>query len=84
MKQSEVQDLKHSVEDLARLAKDLGYDTEPCQLILNNGCSVSGILNMFEDNPGMIQNVYEFVEDNASLYNWEDEEPEDEEEEDDS
>jgi hypothetical protein len=86
MKRSEVEDLRtegsRGVEELARFARELGYDTAPQQLILSNGCSASGILNMLEDNPGMIRAIYEFALDNDDAYEWEEEEDDEDEEED--
>ena len=85
MKVSDVENLhtegERGTEDLARLAAGLGYDTPPQQLLFDNGCSVSGILNMLEDNPGMICAIYEFVQDNEDCYQWSDEDEEEDEEE---
>lgn len=85
MKKSEVEDLRtegtRGVEELGRFAKELGYDHEPQQLLMRNGCSVSGILNMLEDNPGMIKAIYEFALDNEDCYEWEKEDDEEDEDE---
>lgn len=87
MKISEVERLHTAghkgLEDLARLADALGYNTEPQQLLFNNGCSVSGILNMLEDNPGMIEAMYNFILDNANIYDGLEKESDEEEESDD-
>lgn len=47
------------------------------QLAFNNGCYVSGILEFMEDNPGLVQAMVEWVEEN---YESEIEEKEEEEE----
>lgn len=49
------------VSDLAKMAEALGYGYGVNQLLLNNGCFVSSILNFFEDNPGAIEAVYDWV-----------------------
>ena len=67
------------LQDLAKMANALGYGESVCaQLQLDNGCFVSDITNMLEDNPGMIEALYEFILDHESSYEIE-EEPKDEE-----
>lgn len=61
-------------EDLVKLAADLGYDTYPQQLICNNGAAVSGLLNFFDDNPGAMQAVMDWVNDNYDEDECDDEE----------
>ena len=53
------------VEALTGLAAALGYDRGSFgQLLDNNGNSISGLLSFFEDNPGAIGAVFEWVDDN--------------------
>jgi len=69
-------------QDLCKLAEELGYDGFPQQLQNNNGTFVSSLINFLEDNPGVIQTIYDWVEENfkeelADEYEEEDEEDED-------
>jgi hypothetical protein len=77
MKKSELQDtmLRRS-DDLVLLAKKLGYDTYPQQLICSNGASVSGLLNFFDDNPGAMEAVQNWVLAQEILLEEEEEEEE--------
>ena len=76
---SEVEGLRlRKSDDLVKLAADLGYDTYPNQLQCNNGAHVSGLLNFFDDNPGAMEALRDWVLENSDLD--EDEEEEDEEE----
>lgn len=72
MKLSEIEDLptegERGVEALGLLARELGYDTQPQQLLMGNGTSVSGITNMLEDNPGMVKAILDFVIENADAF----------------
>ena len=70
-------------DDLVKLAADLGYDTYPNQLQCSNGAHVSSLLNFFDDNPGALEAVRDWVLENSDL-DEDDEEEECEEEEDDS
>jgi len=65
-------------DDLVKLAADLGYDTYPNQLTCSNGAHVSGLLNFFDDNPGALDAVRDWILDNSEL----DEDDEEEENED--
>jgi hypothetical protein len=84
MKISEVEDLRtegeSGVEDLAKMARALGYKGACDQLQLNNGAFVSDIIALLEDNPGIVSAIYDFVIDHSGSY--EGIEPEDPEEED--
>lgn len=76
----EVIDLRlNKSDDLVKLASDLGYDEWPRQLICNNGAAVSGLLNFFDDNPGAMEAIREWVLENSDL-DEEDIEDEDEDE----
>lgn len=68
-------------DDLCKLAEMLGYgDSRFGQLQCNNGAFVSSLLNFFNDNPGAIEAVHQFVLDNIDSYDLEEDEEEDEEE----
>lgn len=51
---------------LCGLARHLGYDTYPQQLYNNDGTTVSSLINMLQDNPGMIEAMYKWVAKNYS------------------
>lgn len=53
--------------DLVKLAAELGYDTCPQQLQCSNGAHVSALLNFFDDNPGALEAVQEWIEENRGL-----------------
>ena len=40
---------------LCGLARHLGYDTSPQQLLNDDGTTVSSLIYMLEDNPGIIK-----------------------------
>ena len=79
----EIQDLRttgrRGVEDLAKLAEALNYGQGFGQMQLNNSCYVSSLTDMLEDNPGMIEAIYNFVIDNERHYDAIVEEEEEEE-----
>ncbi len=80
MNRKEVEDLRlRKSDDLVKLAADLGYDTYPNQLQCNNGAHVSGLLNFFDDNPGAMEALQEWVLENCDLEEEEDECEEEEE-----
>jgi hypothetical protein len=85
MTRREIEDLHteggRGVEDLAKMAEELGYRGAWQQLMLGNGTAVSSITNMLEDNPGMIRAIYDFVLENDHLYDLAPEEDEEEDEE---
>ena len=68
-----------AVEDLALLSSRMGYRPFCEQLTLNNGKSVSHILEMLEDNPGMVEAMYNWVLDKYDFQEEDEEENEDEE-----
>ncbi len=57
----DIENTKHTVEGLAEMAVALGYKSCFNQLTLRNGHSVSDILEFFEDNPGAVEAVIEWV-----------------------
>lgn len=68
MNRNEVENLRlRKSDDLVKLAADLGYDTYPNQLQCNNGAHVSGLLNFFDDNPGALEAVQEWILNNSDL-----------------
>ena len=58
-------------EDLCLLVEELGYRQDPKQLQNNNGAYVSSLLHFFDDNPGAVDALREWIADN---YSEEDEE----------
>jgi ribosomal protein L7/L12 len=65
----EVEGTKHTTEALALLCKKLGYKGEFDQLSFNNGATASNIFEFFDDNPGAIAAVVEFIIEHKNLYN---------------
>ncbi len=65
--------------DLCKLAEDLGYGGFPNQLQNNNGSFVSSLTNFFNDNPGAIESVVNWITENVDLEEEEEEEEEDDE-----
>ena len=69
-------------EDLCRLAEMLGYGRGPIkQLTCSNGAHVSSLLQFFDDNPGAMEAVHEFVLVNLDAYDLDEEEEDEDEEE---
>ena len=72
MTRTEIKNLRtegsRGLQDLAKLAEALGCGGSFGQLQLNNGCFVSSITTMLEDNPGMIEAIYSFVLDHEKIY----------------
>src|SRR5579885_2882519 len=79
----EEMDLRKS-EDLCKLAEMLGYKSTGRfainQLQCNNGAFASSLLSFFDDNPGAMEALKEWVLDNCDL----DEEDDEEDDEDDN
>jgi hypothetical protein len=84
MTKTEIENLRtegeRGIEDLAKMARELGFKGVVDQLQFKNGAFVTDILAMFEDSPGMIEGIYNFVLENGRSFEIEDEEEEDEEE----
>ena len=65
-------------EDLCKLAELIGYNQgRLSQLQCNNGAFVSSLLAFFDDNPGAIEAVQQFVVENIDSYELSDELTED-------
>jgi len=79
MNRSEVEkmNLRRS-DDLCKLVEGLGYNTEPRQLQCNNGAYVSSLLHFFDDNPGAMEALQEWVLENSDLEEGEEEEDDEE------
>lgn len=70
--------------DLCKLVEELGYKDNGNhfpQLQLNNRAHVSSLLNFFDDNPGALEKVQEFIMDSKFLVSDDSEEEEEVEEE---
>jgi len=66
MYRSEVEKVRfRSYEDLCKLVEGLGYNTEPRQLYCNNGAYVSSLLHFFDDNPGVVEVIRDWILDNS-------------------
>lgn len=52
------------IDDLCYVSELLGYRGSFPQLICNNGAAVSSLLNFLEDNPGCIEAMYDWMQDN--------------------
>lgn len=76
MKQSEIQNMRINFPSLCKMANELGYKDSFYQLMLENGSSVGDLMLFFEDNPGAIEAVFEWVGDQK----WDSLEEEDDEE----
>ncbi len=75
---TEVENTKHTVKGLCKLARQLGYK-DPCfQLMNNDGSVVGDMLYFFEDNPGAVEAVVNWVLENHYLDDDEDDEDEEE------
>lgn len=62
-------------QDLCALVEKVGYNDQSFrQLINNNGSAVSSLTDFFDDNPGAMEAVHEWILENVEL----DEEEEDE------
>lgn len=71
----------YNAEGLCQLAEMLGYGKGPLnQLQCSNGAFVTSLLDFFNDNPGAIEAVQQFVVKNADVFCLDED---DEEEEDD-
>lgn len=53
-----------NLEDLALLVRDLGYKSELHQLQFRNGASASDLFDFFEDNPGALEAVVDWIHEN--------------------
>ncbi len=69
-------------EDLCKLVEEVGYNEEPRQLQCRNGAHVSSLLHFFDDNPGAMVAVVNWIADNHAEEYDEEEEDECEDEED--
>lgn len=72
-------------EELARMAQLLGYRARFGQLTFNNGATATDLFDFFEDNPGAVEAVVQWVLDSGcnrdgSLLDEDDDEDEEEEE----
>ena len=53
-------------EDLCVLVEKLDYRQDPKQLQNNNGSFVSSLLHFFDDNPGALEALQEWIADNCA------------------
>ncbi len=58
----------HNSQDLCALVEKVGYnDHNFRQLINNNGSAVSSLTDFFDDNPGAMEAVQEWILENVDL-----------------
>ncbi len=80
----DIEDTRSTVEGLCGLAAKLGY-RDPCQQLINNdGSCIGDLLTFFEDNPGAVAAVVEWVLDNGDCYDLTDEDESELEEDEDN
>ena len=53
-----------NVQNLCALSEELGYRGSYQQLMLPNGSAVSSLLNFLEDNPGCMDAMMNWIQDN--------------------
>lgn len=64
----ELQDARQDYVGLCGVASKLGYGNGPLQQLMNSdGTSATNLIEFFEDNPGAVQAVFEWIECNASI-----------------
>lgn len=83
----EVENCKQTPAALAKLVRELGYRGVADQMYFNNGACASDLISFFEDNPGAIAAVLDWIADEGCHADGEpilDEECEDCEEDNDS
>lgn len=62
IKITDVEDMNlRKSDDLCKLAEMLGYGGFPMQLQCNNGAYVSSLLNFFDDNPGAMEAIQNWI-----------------------
>lgn len=54
--------------DLCKLAEELGYGGFPQQLQCSNGAFVSSLMNFFDDNPGAMEAIQNWILENAACW----------------
>jgi len=66
-----------TIKDFALLCKEMGYKAPWDQLQFENGASVTNLLEFFQDNPGILEPMCEWVLEHCELEEEEEEECED-------
>jgi|LakMenEpi03Aug12_release.lakeMendotaPanAssembly.Ray.scaffolds.fasta_scaffold3218419_1 hypothetical protein len=56
-----------AIEDLCELAERLGYRGWFQKLTLKNGASVTSLLNLLENNPELVQTMYDWIHKNYKI-----------------
>lgn len=77
---NDIENARQTPKALALICEKLGYARSFGQLQFDNGAHVSSILDFFDDNPGAIEAIYNFMLDNADALEIDDEEEEQEDE----
>lgn len=57
---------RKGVENIAKLVEDLGYKDPMHFGQLNNGACIGSLINFFEDNPGALEAVFDWIREQRS------------------
>lgn len=82
LSKEEILNTRETVMGLCGLARKLGYKDPFSQLINNDGTCIGDLLDFFEDNPGAICAVVEWVHENYGDDKMDEDEEVDEDEDD--
>jgi hypothetical protein len=77
---NDIESARQTPKALAQICESLGYTRSFGQLQFDNGAFVSSILDFFDDNPGAIEAIYNFMLENAEALNVEEESEEQDDE----
>ena len=85
MRASDIENLptegERGVRGLCKLAKELGYKDHLYRMQLSADECVGDLLEMLEDNPGMIEAIHTYVLDNQNIYDLDDDDDDDDDDE---
>lgn len=69
-----------NTKDLCKIVELIGYNQEPRQLQCSNGAYVSSLIHFFDDNPGAMECLQNWILENHAEKDEDEDEDEDEEE----
>lgn len=55
-----------AISDLCQLSEKLGYRDRYSHITLRDGSNLYSFINFLEDNPGAVESIYSWIEDNYS------------------
>ena len=64
----EVEGTKHTTEALALVCQKIGYKSSFAQLSFNNGATASDLFEFFDDNPGAIEAVLNWILEHKGVF----------------